>query len=206
MRKLFITAAVIVSSVIPAIAFAYTPSNHEVLNSSCLHKTGTYTFTVDCDIGFPTLNANGYLYHGTYPADSGAESFATLGPSTSCPSNFCESGGTLTMDMTSFGYGSYWIRIYMSNDNWYIANMNVTEPPPPPAAPITATIATASSTFTTATGFGISGVVGYMRTILMIILGSGLGLLSTLFPYIIGLVIVAGIVYFVYRAFVYFRH
>jgi len=67
-------------------------------------------------------------------------------------------------------------------------------------------IANASSTFSTATGFGWGEVVTYMKSLLMLVIGSGLGLLQTLMPYIIALVVISAIVYFVYRAFRFFRH
>ncbi len=67
-------------------------------------------------------------------------------------------------------------------------------------------ISTASTTFTTAMGFNWSDVVTYMAGLLNLVIGSGLGLLQTLLPYIIALVIISAIVYFLYRAFRFFRH
>ncbi len=67
-------------------------------------------------------------------------------------------------------------------------------------------ISNASSTFTTAVGFNWSDVVGFMKTLLLLVIGSGLGLLETLLPYIIALVTISAIVYFLYRAFRFFRH
>ena len=67
-------------------------------------------------------------------------------------------------------------------------------------------IATASSTFSTSLGFGWSDVVAFMKAQLLLIIGSGLGLLETLLPYIVALVIISAIVYFIYRAFQFFRH
>jgi hypothetical protein len=67
-------------------------------------------------------------------------------------------------------------------------------------------ITTASSTFTTAMGFNWSDVVAYMKTLLLLVIGSGLGLLQVLLPYIIALVIISAIVYFLYRAFRFFKH
>ena len=67
-------------------------------------------------------------------------------------------------------------------------------------------IAAASSTFSTSLGFGWSDVVAFMKAQLLLIIGSGLGLLETLLPYIVALVIISAIVYFIYRAFQFFRH
>jgi len=67
-------------------------------------------------------------------------------------------------------------------------------------------ISTASTTFTTALGFGWSDVVTFMQSQLSLVLGTGLGLLQTLMPYIVGLVFIGAVVYFVYRAFKFFRH
>lgn len=67
-------------------------------------------------------------------------------------------------------------------------------------------ITTASSTFSSAMGFSWADTVAYMKSLLMLVIGSGLGLLETLMPYIIALVVIGAIVYFVYRAFRFFRH
>jgi hypothetical protein len=67
-------------------------------------------------------------------------------------------------------------------------------------------IQTASSTFSSNLGFGWSDVVTYMKNLLMLVIGSGLGLLETLMPYIIGLVVISAIVYFLYRGFRFFKH
>ena len=64
----------------------------------------------------------------------------------------------------------------------------------------------ASTTFSTNLGFNWGDVITYMKGLLTLVIGSGLGLLQVLMPYIIGLVIIGAIVYFVYRAFRFFRH
>ncbi len=66
-------------------------------------------------------------------------------------------------------------------------------------------ISNASSTFTTAVGFNWSDVVAFMKSLLLLVIGSGLGLLETLLPYIIALVTISAIVYFLYRAFRFFK-
>lgn len=67
-------------------------------------------------------------------------------------------------------------------------------------------ISNASSTFTGAVGFNWADVVGFMKSLLLLVMGSGLGLLETLLPYIIALITIGAIVYFLYRAFRFFRH
>ena len=67
-------------------------------------------------------------------------------------------------------------------------------------------ISNASSTFTSAVGFNWSDVVTFMKSLLLLVIGSGLGLLETLLPYIIALITIGAIVYFLYRAFRFFRH
>lgn len=69
-----------------------------------------------------------------------------------------------------------------------------------------AIITTASSTFTTAVGFNWANVVAWMKDLLLLVIGSGLGLLETLLPFIIALITISAIVYFLYRAFRFFRH
>jgi hypothetical protein len=66
-------------------------------------------------------------------------------------------------------------------------------------------INTASTTFTTSMGFNWGEVVTYMKTLLLLVIGTGLGLLETMLPYIIALVVIGAIVYFLYRAFRFFR-
>jgi hypothetical protein len=67
-------------------------------------------------------------------------------------------------------------------------------------------IGTATTTFQTTTGVSYSDVVAFMATQLKLVLGSGLGLLQALMPWIIALVVIGAVVYFVYRAFRFFRH
>ena len=67
-------------------------------------------------------------------------------------------------------------------------------------------IDTASTTFTSNVGFNWGEGVTYMKTLLLLVIGSGLGVLQTLMPYIIALVVIGAIVYFLYRAFRFFRH
>lgn len=67
-------------------------------------------------------------------------------------------------------------------------------------------INTATSTFETTTGMTFSDVVTWTGTNIKLVMGSGLGLLQVLLPWIVALVVAGAIVYFVYRAFRFFRH
>lgn len=67
-------------------------------------------------------------------------------------------------------------------------------------------ITNASTTFTSAVGFNWADVTAFMKSLLLLVVGSGLGLLETLLPYIIALITIGAIVYFLYRAFRFFRH
>lgn len=67
-------------------------------------------------------------------------------------------------------------------------------------------ITNASSTFTTAVGFQWADVVTWMKSLLLLVVGTGLGVLQVLLPYILALVVIGAIVYFLYRAFRFFRH
>lgn len=69
-----------------------------------------------------------------------------------------------------------------------------------------ALINTATSTFETTTGFTYSSVVTWMADLLKLVLGSGLAMLDALMGWIIALVVISAIVYFLYRAFRFFRH
>jgi len=61
-------------------------------------------------------------------------------------------------------------------------------------------ITTASSTLATNFGFDIfSASITFMKTWALFILGAGLGVLQSLMPYIVGIVVISAIVYFLYR-------
>jgi len=65
----------------------------------------------------------------------------------------------------------------------------------------------ASSTLATAFGFDIfSASITFMKTWALFILGAGLGVLNQLMPYIVGITVIAAIVYFLYRLFRFFKH
>ena len=69
-----------------------------------------------------------------------------------------------------------------------------------------ALIASSTAGFNTAFGFNFADVTSFMATWLLDIIGAGLGVLQQLLPYIIGLAVIGAIVYFLYRAFRFFRH
>jgi len=69
-----------------------------------------------------------------------------------------------------------------------------------------ALIASSTSAFQTAFGFSFADVTSFMATWLLNIIGAGLGVLQQLLPYIIGLAVIGAIIYFLYRAFRFFRH
>ena len=74
------------------------------------------------------------------------------------------------------------------------------------AATMDTVIASSSASFSTAFGFGWTDLIAFMKTWLLQVIGAGLGILQALMPYIIGLAVIAAIVYFLYRAFRFFRH
>lgn len=67
-------------------------------------------------------------------------------------------------------------------------------------------IAAASSSFETTVGFGWDDVIAFMSGLIKLVIGTGLGLLQAMLPWILVLAAIAGIVYFLYRAFIFFRH
>lgn len=69
-----------------------------------------------------------------------------------------------------------------------------------------ALIATSSTGFSNAFGISITDVVTFMKNWLLYVIGAGFGLLQALMPYIIGLIVIGAIVYFLFRAFRFFRH
>ena len=64
----------------------------------------------------------------------------------------------------------------------------------------------ASSTITSALGFGLGDLLDFMKTQLLLIMGGGLGMLQGLMVYIVFLAVATGVIYFLYRAFTFFRH
>jgi len=70
-----------------------------------------------------------------------------------------------------------------------------------------AIIAAAEAGFASTTGFSISSVVTWAGTnLFLLFIGSGVALLYELRYWIMALVIIAGVIYFAYRAFQFFRH
>lgn len=68
-------------------------------------------------------------------------------------------------------------------------------------------ITAAETGFASTTGFQISDAVTWTGTnLLQVFIGSGLALLYELRYWIVALIILAGVVYFAYRAFLFFRH
>ncbi|MES2287451.1 MAG: hypothetical protein V4547_17285 [Bacteroidota bacterium] len=75
------------------------------------------------------------------------------------------------------------------------------------AAGVDDLVSDADDGFTSTTGFSIADVVTWSATnLIKLFIGSGLALLYNLRYWIVGLVIIAAIVYFSYRAFRFFRH
>lgn len=69
------------------------------------------------------------------------------------------------------------------------------------------TIITAAETqFATTTGFSLTSVVDFAGDQILLVVGTGLAVLQDLLPWIIGLAAISGVVYFLYRAFSFFRH
>jgi len=69
-----------------------------------------------------------------------------------------------------------------------------------------ALIATSTAGFNTAFGLSLTDVIAFMKTWLLYVIGAGLGVLQALMPYIVGLAVISAVIYFLYRAFSFFRH
>lgn len=67
-------------------------------------------------------------------------------------------------------------------------------------------IATSSAGLNTAFGLSLADLINFMKNWLLYIIGAGFGVLDSLMPYIVGLVVISAIVYFLFRAFRFFRH
>lgn len=64
----------------------------------------------------------------------------------------------------------------------------------------------ASSTIQSNLGFGLSDLLAFMKDQFLLIMGGGLGMLQGLMVYIVFLALATGVIYFLYRAFAFFRH
>jgi hypothetical protein len=69
-----------------------------------------------------------------------------------------------------------------------------------------ALIATSTTLFQTTTGLQFSDVIAWMSGLILEVIGSGLAVLYYLMPWIIALAVLGAIIYFLYRAFRFFRH
>jgi len=67
-------------------------------------------------------------------------------------------------------------------------------------------ISTATSTFETTTGFTLASTVDFMSEMILLVIGTGLGVLQALLPWILALVAIGAVIYLLYRAFRFFRH
>lgn len=67
-------------------------------------------------------------------------------------------------------------------------------------------ISDATSQFATTTGFTLDSVVVFMGGLIKTVIGTGLGVLQALLPWILALVAIGAVVYLLYRAFSFFRH
>lgn len=64
----------------------------------------------------------------------------------------------------------------------------------------------ASSTIANSLGISFADMTTFMAGQLSLVIGAGLGVLQSLLPYILGVVVLGAIVYFLYRGFRFFAH
>jgi len=67
-------------------------------------------------------------------------------------------------------------------------------------------INSATSTFESTVGFSLASVVDFMTDMILLVIGTGLGILQSLLPWIVALVAIGAVVWFLFRAFKFFRH
>lgn len=67
-------------------------------------------------------------------------------------------------------------------------------------------VSNATDSFLGVTGYSLSSVVDYTSGLIRLILGMALATLDLLLPWIVAMVAIGGIIYFLYRAFRFFRH
>lgn len=67
-------------------------------------------------------------------------------------------------------------------------------------------ISDATTQFATTTGFTLDSVVVFMGSLIKTVIGTGLGVLQALLPWILALVAIGAVVYLLFRAFSFFRH
>lgn len=67
-------------------------------------------------------------------------------------------------------------------------------------------ITAAEASFATTTGFALSSVVDFMSDQIGLVIGTGLGVLEALLPWIVALAAIGAVVYLLFRAFQFFRH
>jgi len=76
---------------------------------------------------------------------------------------------------------------------------------------IASSTASINSAFTGAGGMSSNSVtiaqaIDFLRNWITYVIGAGFGVLQALMPYIVGLVVIGAIIYFLFRAFRFFRH
>lgn len=67
-------------------------------------------------------------------------------------------------------------------------------------------IDSATTTFASTTGFTLASVVDFMSDLIQLVIGTGLGVLQQLLPWILALTAIGAVIYLLYRAFRFFKH
>ncbi len=203
------TIAVHADSGVTAVAFQTAADGG---NNSGSRVTGTHTVAVIQDgTGNPVfglwVTPQG-LFEDWYTAFTDGHDFHILFFTTAHPdtNDVCL---TDTTQYTSTDFGAYATMYDYCAAN-ALTNITVTHSSggggDPAPTGVAALIATASTTFIADLGFNWSNVIALMKSQMLIVMGTGLGVLRLMLPYVIALIIIGAIVYFIYRAFRFFKH
>lgn len=161
----------------------FAPSPIEDISCASYDGAGNFSTSLN-DLGCGTNWTYGSAIVGTY---------SFIQSDNTDPNNLADcNNGTIAQCRGSSAYISEYSVVYLLSSGSEV-NMD-------------SVISNASTTFSSAVGFNWADVVTFMKSLLLLVIGSGLGLLETLLPYIIALITIGAIVYFLYRAFRFFRH
>jgi hypothetical protein len=219
MKKLLTTLGAFIFLLSPALVFAasthhYVCSDFPTLGGATC-SGGVVTFTpgnnyISDTVPVFTLNPPGGPWYISYTASSGSNiDIDYSGNHFSGTQTDTLLTGIFNPGLTMGNFGS---SFYVGT----IGDICITDtpgdcsappPPPPPPSGIAGEITAAEAGFSSTTGFDIIGLINWSGTNLVaLFVGSGLALLYELRFWIVALLVIAGVIYFAFRAFQFFRH
>lgn len=192
---------VLISTATPLIAHADTVACHVSGDNTTLYLDsidGTRIYFYIDGVSGGYFNAGELPYFST-ASDFGAGTLVLYGTQSNCNGLDEAACALVNSELSS---------VTSSGSSWSINSGQCTQDagPPPPESGLNSIIDSASTSFSAVTGFYWDGVIDYMKSLLVLVAGTGLGVLQAMLPWIVALAFISAIIFFIRRAFVFFWH